>query len=807
MSSRPVDSKKPDPSATRAPASRWLLLAHIALLTAAIAAVYCQACNGPFLFDDLGSIVRPAQNGQLAERLPIPFYQGGTRAVGEFTFYANYYLSGLNPYPFHLTNVVIHWLTALVLYDLVRRTLLLPKFEERFVGRAAWMAFCVALLWAVHPLQTQGVTYIVQRLESLMALCYLLTLYCLLRAHDSTWRLAWWAGAGFAFAMGLGSKEVIVTVPLAAILYDRVFLTPTWKGLARRWLWVAPFGIAGAGVLLWRVGVHAATVQEIGFQEGGLTWWEYLRSQPGVLLHYMRLLVLPVGQCVDYGWPVAQGASFVLPGLAIVGLLAATAWLLPRHPPVGFLLAMFFLVLAPTSSFIPIRDLAFEHRMYLPAAFLLALLVLAGFVAAARWQASSRLALWVPVAVCMVVAVVLGVVAFERNKVYDSELGFWRDVTEKAPGNSRGWVNYGMELNQINEVEPAIFALQQALGDDLSEQALLDDRERPTALRNLAVVYSKLPVSDPRRNQAVELADKALAIGPFDPASIRARGYVALRLGDAEDALSYLARAVKRRPWDHIYRENYGAALLAANQPGQAIAQFQEALSLDASLAAAQAGLDLAYIQQGEQLLSQRKFDEAATVYSEMLKHDPQNASAHAGLARALSGMGRPKDAAQEAERAAELQPNNADIQFTLGQTRARSGDFDLAIDAFRESARLKPTEEALANLASATAASGDTTGALAVYQEALASHPDSVSLHYSLAMFYVQTDPRQAGPYFQRTVELQPKHLLAHYYYGELLAQQEQYPAAVEQLNKVLELNPDFKPARDKLAYLKSLQ
>src|SRR5262245_33459333 len=261
---------------------------------------------------------------------------------------------------FHAVNLAIHVLAALTLFGIVHRTGVRLESDT--------FAFWIALLWAVHPLQTSAVTYIVQRAEALTGLVYLLTLYGAIRAIDGP-RKAWTAAAIATCALGMATKESMVTAPLAVIAWDWVFAprqmrrrVPLYLGLAATWT-IAAVIVAG--------GYRS---QSVGFGLRGWTPWPYLVTQAGVIARYLRLAIVPWPLVLDYGWPRATSvADVAVPAGMIVGLLALTAWAFVRRMPIGFAGVWFFLTLAPTSSVIPIvTEVAAEHRMYLPLAAVLA---------------------------------------------------------------------------------------------------------------------------------------------------------------------------------------------------------------------------------------------------------------------------------------------------------------------------------------------------------------------------------------------------------------------------------------------------
>src|SRR5690349_7290498 len=147
---------------------------------------------------------------------------------------SNYAVSGLNTWSYHLTNLVIHVSAALVMFGILRRTLQGARLRGEYGTQANGLAAAVAVCWAVHPLQTESVTYIIQRMESMMGLFLLLTLYCLIRGDDSPRRVGWYATAVVCSTLGMGSKETMVVAPIIVLLYDRIFLVASWRELCKK---------------------------------------------------------------------------------------------------------------------------------------------------------------------------------------------------------------------------------------------------------------------------------------------------------------------------------------------------------------------------------------------------------------------------------------------------------------------------------------------------------------------------------------------------------------------------------------------
>ena len=453
------------PSAVRP--RRRTLFALAGILALATALAYSNTFDVPFLFDDL---LRIEDNILIRHLWPIWIPMADTnRPFGMVTFAVNYALHGYQVWGYHAANLTIHILVGLTLFGIVRRTLMLRGLANRSQFSATSLAFAIALIWLIHPLNTQAVTYIVQRLESLMGLCYLATLYCFIRGQASTRRGGWYVASIVCCALGMGVKEVMVTAPMMVLWYHRAFLADSWRAVFRehRHYYVGLFSTRT--VLAWCM-LRTQTEYSAGHIAfvKGVTPLSYLLSQAGVIAHYLRLSIWPYGQCLDYGWPVAQTAGEIVPPLIfVVALFAATIWAIFRYSAWGFLGGWFFVILGPTSSVIPIIDLAFEQRMYLPlaavvSAWALALDGIISYLAARRHFSPDRLR-FVGACLMAVVALQMSVLTCGRNEVYRDQVGIWEDTVGNAPWNARARSNLGTAMQKQGDVDVAIEHFQQAI--------------------------------------------------------------------------------------------------------------------------------------------------------------------------------------------------------------------------------------------------------------------------------------------------------------------------------------------------------
>jgi len=655
----PQAAAEPDTVAFSASASWRLTLLAAGLIVLAGVAAYHNSFTGAFVYDDVTSIV---ENPTIRRLWPIghvlsPPHGGETvsgRPLLNLSLAINYALGGLNVWGYHATNLLIHIAAALLLFGILRRTFLMPALRDRFGNAVTPLALASTLLWTVHPLQTESVTYIAQRAESLTGFFYLLTLYCAIRGAAASKSLIWYAAAVVACLLGMACKEVMVTAPLIVLLYDRTFLAGSFAEAWRR-RWGLYLGLAATwGLLAYLV----FSTGLIGRQSemGGPGPWGYARTQPGVILHYLRLSVWPSPLCFDYGWPVASGFWEIFPGAIVVGLfLAATVWGLMGRKAWGFLGAWFLLILAPTSSILPLNQLAFEHRIYLSLAAVAVLAVAGGY---ALWDrllprpaddtCRSMVARWAaPAVVLAAVLLALGYATAIRNSDYRSLLAIWQDTVEKRPAN-------------------------------------------PVAHYNLSDALVKMA----RTKEAIEHYHRALSLDP-DYAEVHNNlGLALAAIGKNDEAIEHFHEALRLQPNLGMAHNNLGVALARAGKTDEAIEHFHQALRLVPDLGMAHNNLGFALAQAG-------KTDEAIEHFDHALRLYPDFAEAHYNLGNALSAVGRTSAAIEHYTEALRLKPNYADAHYNLGNVLAGRGRTGEAAEQYNQLLRLMPDSiEALNNLA-----------------------------------------------------------------------------------------------------------
>jgi tetratricopeptide (TPR) repeat protein len=456
---------------------RWQLLG----ITSLIIAVYANTLGVPFYFDDFSSIVNNPAIRHWQDTAAIwnfsPF-----RFITYFSFSLNYSAHGLNLVGYHVVNIAIHIAASLAVFWFC--SLLLRTVQGIEASKTnpwlRWLPLFAALIFAAHPLHTQAVTYIVQRAAALVALFYLLSMCCFLAGRMATQqaqRIRWWAGALLLALAALLSKQNAFTLPVAIVLLELAFFST---------LRLNKFVLPMAGVLLVLVGVVAMNVlthtplfslsalQNLSVETTVISRTDYFLTQLYVLWGYIGHFFWPAGLSLEYGIPLAQSLAEPRIALSLLGhllVLAATAWAWQKHRLVAFGILFYYLAHAVESSFIPIRDLAFDHRAYLPD---VGLILAVGVIAlsgvqrvAARAdqqlepQAGSHSATFVLAALACV-PLLLGAASWQRNALWGDALAFFKDAAVQNPEKSRLWSTLAAAYIQRGKNADGLIALENA---------------------------------------------------------------------------------------------------------------------------------------------------------------------------------------------------------------------------------------------------------------------------------------------------------------------------------------------------------
>jgi tetratricopeptide (TPR) repeat protein len=625
---------------------RLSTLVPFALLSLALLVVYHNSLEGPFIFDDTRSIVENPDIRHLATALRGNPRIDASRPLMRLSLWINYALGGQEVRGYHVLNLMLHILAAWTLWGLAQRILESPSLRDRY-GKEAWgLALAIALLWTVHPLQTESVSYMVQRTEALAGWFYLLTLYSVARSASAAGGRVWWSvTAVVSCLLGMASKETVATAPLLALALDWIFFAPSWRRL-----WQLRWGLYAALACTWIFQALLLAMASPGRkatgvgQPFGMHWWEYALTQSYYLCRYLVLSVWPGALTLDYGTYLVHGVGEVAPYAAVVLLLLAlTCVALWRNPPLGFCGLWFFLILAPTSSVVPILgQTGAEHRMYLPLAGLIGLGVVGGYTLWRRaWrERPGRLQVGSLLVLLAVGVMALGARTVARNEEYRSAVSIWQTVTERWPINSRAYYNLGFALAKMGRMQEAIAQLEEALRlkpDYVEARVNLGN-----ALRSLG-----------RLSEAIAEYQTALRVDPNDADARLNLGHVLASLGRFPEAIAQDEALLRLRPELAAAHLNLGNALVGMSRYPEATAQFEAAVRLAPDLAGAHLNL-------GNALASEGHLPEAIAQFAEELRLQPDYAQAHMSLANALALTGHPSEAAAEYQAALRLEPDLA---------------------------------------------------------------------------------------------------------------------------------------------------
>ncbi len=682
------------------------------ILIAAVGLTYAGSLGGAFLFDDVFHIV---ENERIRHLWPPWDLLSVERPVVEVSLAINYAISDLAPWSYHAFNLIVHALAGLTLFGIARQTLKRwgheatePRSHTVFDRRATWTAFAIALLFLIHPLQTQSVTYVIQRGESLMGLFFLLTLYAFIRGLDSRRKARWFIASMVCCTLGMATKAVMVTAPIVVLLYDWVFVhrrgseeivsslraandpsvsrlgkggglpaaspstaptsrdsnprTSSLRGFVPSWLrrlvapWLRGFVVSWlrrsvdpsyratlwhrswwhAGLLatwgvLWLCGIapevlgRSDGVSHVGFSYAGLTSLDYALTQPGVIVKYLQLSIWPTSLCLDYDWMAATTWQRIVPPVVVIAiLLGVTIRELRRRHWIGFAGAWFFVILSPTSSVVPIKDLMFEHRMYLPLAAVIAVIVvglrevLSALCNRARLRARTQGV--VATILLLNAAVPLALGTIRRNRDYATAETMWRDVVAKRPHNARAYVAVGNAL-----------------------------------------------AADGKLEESLEITREAVALAPAFADGQAALGLALARLGRMDEAIAAYQEAVRLNPAHSRAWYNYANALDRQGRLDDAVEAYQSSIATYSGFADAHCNLGSALVRQG-------RLEEAVAALQETLRLDPNHVKGHNNLGDAFFKLGRLREAATAFESAMRLDPSYLKARINLAFVRQRQG-------------------------------------------------------------------------------------------------------------------------------------
>lgn len=642
------------------------------------------ALRAPFDFDDREAITENTTIRQLwPASMPLHPPPLGTavsgRPVVNYSFALNYALNrtlgvthtadsdgASETIGFHIVNVLLHVSTALLLFGLVRRALLFGRFSQEWQQSSLRIAAVGTTLWLLHPIQTEAVDYVSQRSELLVSLFYVSTIYASVRAWNG--RAVAWSIAAVCFSvLGMLSKEVMITAPLMVMLYDRAFVSDRWRTLwsSRGKLYLALLATSGVSVWLIASGARGDTA---GFS-GGMQWYEYLLTQGWAIPHYVRLALLPIGLTFDYGRTPVLGTAgqLGLAALAVVAIGTLHAWRTQGREWLGFLGAWFFLLLAPSSSVVPIRtEVAAERRVYL-ALVAVILLIVIGIEYLSRKRLNK---LPLPAIFAVFVGGVLAILTMQRSAQYADLVVRWQHGVAEAPANGRAYDNLASALLRANP--PRIADADSVLREGMK----VDSAFVPLWVRSASIAQSRDNLVD-----AAELLEYAITHHPGDVAAMDRYGDVLLAAKRPDLALKWTNRIAEFRA-DGKSLTRLGLNYLMLRQIDSAIVVLERAARADPAQVNARRYLASALVEQGRGV-------EALPYIREAIALDRESGTTYGLLSLVFAQAGL-ADSAEVAARAATSKSPPSAVVFTFASRAMRLVKRDSLAEAYlREAERL----------------------------------------------------------------------------------------------------------------------
>ena len=660
----------------------------IFILTGGI--IYSNSLDVPFLFDDTQRITENSfiRVTQLDAENMETFFQGlkasiFKRPVILATFAVNYYFGRYDVTGYHIFNIGVHILNGLLLFLFIRSTITIDNRRSPSLHKnmpADGIAFLSALLWLVHPLHTQSVTYIVQRMNSLAAMFYLISMLCYIQArrrHHPFFLTAnprktsgvktglWFFGSIAAGILAVSSKQNAAALPAFIILYDWFFfqdLSITWARRKALPMVAVLILLAGSGLVF--LGIDPIEKLMSFYASMNFTLPQRVLTELRVVVFYISLLVYPNPNRLnlEYDFPLSFNPVDPFTTLtalaAIIGMVVWACITARKHRLLAFCILWYLGNLVIESSVIGL-DLIYEHRTYLPSMLISLLLVSSLF----RYMPLKKI--WLPASVICAAVLICSLWTYQRNIVWADELAFWQDCVTKSPTRARPHSNIGVFLNERGHMEAAITHF---------DKALKVDPEYDSAYNNKGFSLFKLE----RFDEAIDHYNQAIRINPDHGNAHYNLGIVFDRMKQFDKAVHHYLQAIRIDPDNEKAHYNLGVYFGKKRQYGKAIYHYLRTLEIDPYYYDAYNNIGICLSQMG-------RSHEAITYYSKLLRLQPDHEDAHYNMGNALSKLGRFDEAIDHYRQTIKINPGNENAYYNMGIALTQLGRFDEAIRHYRQ--------------------------------------------------------------------------------------------------------------------------
>jgi tetratricopeptide (TPR) repeat protein len=754
---------------------------------------YFPSLNYPFHFDDYPNII---ENPYIKDIKNLSFFieglkkQGTTfRAIPTATFALNYYFNKLSPFGYRLINLLIHIASGILVYFISRKLLLLRRdSNEDFVSLGSLL---ISLIFLLHPIQINTVVYIVQRNEGLSSFFILLSLYLFIRFRENDGKKIFYLlGTFFAIVGSIFSKEIGFMAIGVIILYDLIISWDTKEETLKRLKYYAIF-------------IVPIVVYVLFFFKGGLLFllikgspewfWspiDNLRTQCNVIIQYMKLLLFPWPGWlnIDHDFKISK-AFFEYPTffsmLAILFILFLGILLIRKRRLISFAIFWFFILLAPTSSLIPLWDMMVEYRLYLPIlsyGILLWLLLDSSYrLLKNKLDLKNRdLIILIPM---ILILSLYGIFHHQRLKKFESGTALWEDAIQKSPQKARVYLNYGVMLYKEGRLEESLKTLQTAL--------LKYPSHHPLVYYNLGVVYSDLG----QYEKAIKSFMNFLEKNRSDSKVYYEIGNVYLRMGDLEKAESYFKKSLEFDPnWGPPYG-GMGDILSRKGMIREAIDLYKKAIKYYPDSAPLYIRMGEAYIKIGQEKKALLEIEKA-------IKIDPEFSEAYTFLGGLYLRKGEGEKAFEYLKKAIELNPQNPESFNNLGLYFRGKGDIERAIEHYQKAIDLNPKFfEVYINLGEAYGAKRNYEEAIRSYQKAITLEPKRPEPYNNLGVIFLdKKDVDKAILHFKMAISIKEDYAEAYHNLAIAYYYKKDLPKVIQYGEKALSFGYSINPKLERL-------
>lgn len=584
------------------------------------------------------------------------------RFITHLSIAFNYHLGGQNVFGYHVFNTLVHLASAILVWWLL--ILIHPSTKK--------IAFFASLIFLLHPIQTQPVNYIIQRATLLAAFFYFAALCLYIKAKlemqlapkSQIWK-TYYAGAILAAIMSVFSKQSAVSLPLSICLYELYYSGEkknfNWKHIIVFWLVILPVPL----IILITKYLNLEAVRTSALYHPQISIWHYFLTQLRVNVTYLRLVFFPFAQNLDYDYSIAKtilSAPVILSLLLLCAIMLMTLKLWRRYKLPAFGIALFFIALLPESSIFPIKDVIFEHRLYLPMAGYSIFLASGTFL---LFKQKVKFAIFLlSLLICF-----YSFMAYQRNKVWKDEFSLWDDTAHKSPHKARPYINRGLAYQNKGNLEQALLDYNKAIEIDSNYAQAYNNRG--------LLYYAREDFT-----QAIADYSKAIEIKPNYAKAYynRATAYAAIK--EYTRAIADCNKAIEINPYEAKAYYNRGAAYGAKQEYNRAIADCSKAIEIDP--------LDAkAYYNRGVIYAAKEEFAQAITDYSQAIKINPGYFQAYNNRGNIYQNKGNYKQAISDYSNAIVINPNLAQAYNNRGLAYYYEKDYANAWEDIQKAQKL----------------------------------------------------------------------------------------------------------------------